>query len=402
MPTSIPLRTSLLSMALLLMAGVSSARAVTLAPRVSASPVRSWQVPAAGWTKANKELGRVDDVLRLGLRVYLGGNFTTVADHSGSVRARSHLAAVSATTGGLLTFHPAINGRVYALAASPDGRYLYVGGAFSSVNGVPRHNVAAFVTSTGALATRLGDMRVTGQVHALAATGTSLYLGGTFSSVAGHARSRLAKLVLIRSGRLVLSGWAPTANADVRDMVVVPSIGRLVAAGTFTSVNSRAENRIAALGTLRGRLLAWASHPSSDVLDICVSGGTLYAAVAGPGGTAVSYAVAPGSRHWYYKTDGNIQAVATVGGYPVFGMHGDWVARHRDGQLSTSARIERHKLFMLSPSGVLQAWNPDVTSTAGVLGVWALRGSYGSVYAGGDFTAVHGLPQQRFAILRGS
>jgi hypothetical protein len=56
---------------------------------------------------------------------------------------------------------------------------------------------------------------------------------------------------------------------------------------------------------------------------------------------------------------------------------------------------------MLTPSGVLEPWNPDVSSTAGVLGVWALRGANGSVYAGGDFTAVHGVAQQRFAILRG-
>ncbi len=49
---------------------------------------------------------------------------------------------------------------------------------------------------------------------------------------------------------------------------------------------------------------------------------------------------------------------------------------------------------------MLERWNPDLSSTAGVLGVWALAAGRGSVYVGGDFTGVHGVAQQRFAILR--
>jgi hypothetical protein len=35
-----------------------------------------------------------------------------------------------------------------------------------------------------------------------------------------------------------------------------------------------------------------------------------------------------------------------------------------------------------------------------VLGVWALCAGSGNVYAGGDFTAVHGATQERLAIFK--
>jgi hypothetical protein len=385
-------------------AALPPAAGASAVPQVSSSPARTWQVPAPGWSHANKEAGRVDDVLPVGSRVYLGGNFVEMTNHSGAVQARSYLASVSASTGALRAFHPRLNGRVYALAASPDGRYLYVGGAFTRVNGVPREHVAAFVVSTGRLASRLPDVHVSGPVLALAATSSALYIGGGFTSVAGQSRGRLAKFVLSRSGRFTLSSWAPSASNQVRAIVVDPTRSWLIAGGLFTTVDGRSENRIAAIGQGLGRLKPWASHPTADILDLRVSSGRLYAAEAGPGGTALAYDLATGRLCWYYKTDGNVQAVTTVRGYPVFGMHGDYVAPKRNQPLvesGSSPRIQRHKLFMLTPGGVLEPWNPDVSSTAGVLGVWALRAANGSLYVGGDFTAVHGVGQQRFAILRG-
>jgi hypothetical protein len=123
--------------------------------------------------------------------------------------------------------------------------------------------------------------------------------------------------------------------------------------------------------------------------------------MGGPGGTALAFDLATGRQQWYYRTDGNVQAVATVGGYPVYGMHGDYVAPQANVSMSeygTSRRISRHKVFMLSPAGVLQSWAPPLTSTQGVLGVWALRGGGGTMYVGGDFTRVDGGDQARFAI----
>ncbi len=47
---------------------------------------------------------------------------------------------------------------------------------------------------------------------------------------------------------------------------------------------------------------------------------------------------------------------------------------------------------------MLQAWKPNLGSTQGVLGVWALKSSQGMLYVGGDFTLVNGKQQARFAM----
>jgi hypothetical protein len=370
----------------------------TVAPHVSQQAVRSWQVLAPGWSKSDKEAGRVDDVLRVGHRLYVAGNFTVMANHAGRAVTRWRLAAVRPRSGVLTPFAPRIDGRVYALAATR--RLLIAGGAFSSVNGRPRRNLAAFSLRTGRLSRRLSNLGVRGTVTALAATRSAVYVGGMFSSVGGRPRGDLAKLV-VRRGRVRLARrWAPRANGGVRDIVVAAR--RVIAGGTFTAVNGRSQQHIAALSPRHGRLQTWADHPPYDILDLAVDRRAVYAAEAGPGGTALKFRTRNGRQRWYYKTDGNVQAVTVVRGFPVFGMHGDYVAPRRNRSMrehGTSHRIQRHKIFMLSYRGTLQRWNPGLTSTAGVLGVWALAAGGGNVYVGGDFTAVHGVVQQRLAIL---
>ena len=81
--------------------------------------------------------------------LYVGGEFTSVRPPgaplgSGEV-SRQRLAAFNASTGALITsFNHTFNGNVRALAASPDGSTMYVGGDFTQVDGVTRNRVAAF------------------------------------------------------------------------------------------------------------------------------------------------------------------------------------------------------------------------------------------------------------------
>jgi trimeric autotransporter adhesin len=373
----------------------------SLGAHVAQHAVRGWQVPAPDWTPSNKEAGRVDDLLRVGRRLYVAGNFTELANHAGRSVRRTYLASVRASTGRLGGFAPRIDGRVFALAKAHG--LLFVGGAFSSVNGHARHNLAAFSLRTGKLSRHVRDLHIRGAVEALAATGRTVFVGGSFSSVSGRSRGKLAKLTL-RGGRYrVARGWRPRANAMVRAIVVVSS-RRVVAGGDFTAVSGSPQRYMAALGARgRGRVKRWRSHPQAEILDLARAGKAIYAAEAGSGGTALKFGARRGKQKWFYKTDGNVQAVTVVGRSPVFGMHGDNVAPRKNRSMSEfghTRRIQRHKIFMLSRKGKLRSWNPDLTSTEGVLGVWALCAGAGNVYAGGDFTAVHGMTQQRLAIFR--
>jgi beta-propeller uncharacterized protein DUF5122 len=383
------------------LAGYAVPATAASGPHVAQSAVRGWQVPAPDWTPSNKEAGRVDDLLRVGRRLFIAGNFTQLENHAGRAVRRTYLASVRASTGKVGAFAPRIDGRVYALAAAHG--LLFVGGSFSSVNGHARHNLAAFNLRTGRLSHRVRDLRIRGTVESLAATRRSVYLGGSFSSVGGRSRAKLAKLTASGGRYRVARRWRPRANGMVRAIVVVSS-RRVVVGGDFTSMSGRREAYLAAVGGgRRGRVRKWASHPRAEILDLALSGKSIYAAEAGAGGTALRFGAQHGKLKWYYKTDGNVQAVTVIGHAPVFGMHGDNVAPRKNRKMSEfghSRRIERHKIFMLTRRGTLRRWNPNLTSTAGVLGVWALCAGGGNVYAGGDFTAVHGMNQQRLAIFR--
>ncbi len=381
----------------------TTAGATSAVPHVSAAAVQQgWQFPVPGWTKANKEAGRVDDILRVGHVVFIAGNFTIAADHSGDVQARTYLAAEDAATGDLLPFAPQLNGRAYFLAASADHKTLYVGGAFSTVNGAPHSRLVAFDIASGQVSAVVPNLGLNGSVKAIAASGNDLYIGGAFTTVSGESHSRLAKLSLSGGQFGVASNWHGGASDEVRDLIADPPSGRLIVAGWFKALDgSTSAAHLGAVTLASGGLATWADHPGSEVLDLSRSGPELYAAMGGPGGTGLAYDLATGHEQWFYKTDGNVQAVATIGGYPVFGMHGDYVAPKANVSMKeygTGKRISRHKVFMLSPDGVLQSWAPPLTSSQGVLGVWALRGGSGSMYVGGDFTRVGGGDQARFAI----
>ena len=79
--------------------------------------------------------------------LYAGGEFTSVTPPGGSSVARTYLAAFTTTTGQPTSFDPTLNGKVNALAVSPDGSTLYVAGSFTKVNGSTRNHFAAFTVS---------------------------------------------------------------------------------------------------------------------------------------------------------------------------------------------------------------------------------------------------------------
>ncbi len=77
-------------------------------------------------------------------------------------------------------FNPNLNGQALAVAASPDGSRIYVGGEFTSVGGVPRSRIAALDPVTGAMITSF-NARADGPVKSLAATASTVYVGGLFT-----------------------------------------------------------------------------------------------------------------------------------------------------------------------------------------------------------------------------
>ncbi len=168
-----------------------------------------------------------------GNTVYAGGSFTL---SHGSNGTRRYLAAIDATTGVATAWNPAPDGTVFALALS--GQVLYVGGAFSTIAGEPRSNLAAFDSATGALLPF--DAHVTGldteisSVRSLAVHEPTVYVGGRFSMVAGQPRDNLAAVDSSSAGLLPWS--PPTTSSGAMTGVTVSTLAAsatVVAAGVY-------------------------------------------------------------------------------------------------------------------------------------------------------------------------
>src|ERR1051325_2750625 len=114
---------------------------------LSDSPSPAWYFPYPAWKGARgpaNAQGRVEALCCVGDVVYVGGDLMMGADGKGRTAARTGLAGIDLKSGELTEFGPKMDGRVYALAASADGKVLFAGGQFANVNGVARRGVLVF------------------------------------------------------------------------------------------------------------------------------------------------------------------------------------------------------------------------------------------------------------------
>ncbi len=105
-------------------------------------------------------------------------------------------------------------GSVRAVAVDASGRF-YIGGYFSFVNGVPRHNLARF-NADGTLDTAWNPNPDSG-VLALAVAGDTVYVGGYFTTIGGQARNHIAAL---DAGAGAATAWNPNADSWVDTLAV--------------------------------------------------------------------------------------------------------------------------------------------------------------------------------------
>jgi hypothetical protein len=396
---------SMLASAVLL--GSGSAQAA--APAMNGSSVAAEQFTVANWVhgKTADNVGRVQAISSTETTVYIGGNFVQATNHTGKTVRRTYLASVSAATGRLTAWAPTINGQVYALRLSENHRALYVGGQFTTVNGQPRDDFAAFSVRTGQLMPQPGNLHITGgAVRAILPGPDGFYVGGSFTSAGGRPHERMAEF--LPRGALI-SSFRPSFNSDVRALNWSANGLEILAGGWFTQVDNHSAAHLAAIGPVRGLIKPWSTHPAAWVIAMTRDGNALFVAEGGAGGTAARFNATTGAQNWAVRTDGNVQAVAVSPiGQPVFGMHGDCVDNRpnttfKEGHSCPAGTSTRNKIFMLSAaSGALQPWAPSLSSSDSPLGVWAMNSSCHRLYVGGDFIKVGNQMQQRFAIFRES
>jgi hypothetical protein len=343
--------------------------------------------------------GRVLAVAVVGNTVYIGGDFTAVrppgAPAGTRETARSHLAAFRVDTGALWHWRPSANGIVNALAASPNGRRIYVGGSFTRLSGEHRHNVGAVAaTRRGAVSKFRADTN--GTVLAIATNGRRVYLGGEFTQVKHQSRIHLAAL---DSSRHLVSTWRPRANSTVRSIAVSRHGNFVYVGGEFGTINNKPNAHLAKLsGGRTGKVQTWKRHPIYSVWKVIAKRHAVYVGGNGTGGGIAAYGL-KGRNLWGVQTDGGVQALAVYHGALLVGGHfhnvcvgispGPQGGFHCPTVLAPRARL----LALTRSTGALQSWNPRANSG---MGVFAMAATGRLVYAGGVFTEINNLPQQGF------
>jgi PKD repeat protein len=377
----------------------------------------------------------------VGNTVYVAGRFGFArpagAAPGTQLTVRNNLLAYDIRTGELdTTFAPDLNGQVLAVAASPDGSRIYVGGDFTRADGQVRNRVAAYDTATRAL---VADFRpsVSSQVRAIAATADTVYLGGSISAVGGVSRSRLAA---VAASNGALRDWAPVANAavggadEVLALVLTNNGTQVVAGGRFAALNGVPATGVGALDAATGATRPFAVNQvltnqgtNSAVWSLSTDGTNVYGTAydyRGPGNFEGAFAADPvgGALRWaaYCRGD-TYSSFATRGAlYTASHQHN---CKYIDGfeeltplvwkyatafslvpTTTVSKDLFNNTNFLGKPAPAMLNWWPTLTMgsvTGQFQAAWHVTGNDRYVVYGGEFPRVNGVGQQglvRFAM----
>ncbi len=336
--------------------------------------------------------------------VYASGDFTSVrppgAAAGTSEVARNHFAAFDASTGAVLPFNHDLSAKAWVMVPSADGGTLYIGGDFSTVDGVSRPKLAAFDTATGNLTG--WAPRVTGSIRGMALHGDTMYVAGTFGAINGQTRKNLGAVSATGSGTPL--PWAPTADLTVFRIASAPDGSRVFVGGYFSVLNGIARRGTGALDPSTGATLPWASanvlppHTgtcTSDIRDLRVDANNVYFAAEGTGGGCFDGTFAArqsdGAVLWKNTCLGATQAIEIIGSFLYKGSHAhDCSSVGAFPQVSSGAA--RHLLVEKLSDGSLGPWYPNTSGNP--LGPRAFATDGTQLFVGGDFGTVNNKAQQ--------
>jgi len=408
-------------------ATADTAPAAGVPATVSADPLPTWQITGVVWSQVT-----------VGNTVYATGNFTKARPpgmwQGGPTEITvGHLIAYDITTGQrVASFNHILNAQGMAITASPDGSRIYVGGDFTTVDGIARSHIAAFDTATGNLSTSFAPA-INGQVRAITANNSTVYAGGAFESAAGVARNRLASF---NAANGVMSPtWAPTApDGYVYSLVLTPDQSKVVVGGQFDTLNGAPAHGMGAVDPVTGLSVPWVANTvikdalNGAITSLRTDGTSILGSGFAFGSGAYfegSFSLNPanGAINWLNDCQGDTYDVLPVGQvvYSVSHAHNcTMVGSFPD----TNPRVRwQHALattnyatgvnngpdiygwnYKGQPDATVLHWYPDLgigTFTGQYQAAWSLTGNGTYVALGGEFPTVNGGDQQgltRFAV----
>ncbi len=342
--------------------------------------------------------GSVYAILPVGDRVYVGGKFANVIDSAGVSHPASNIAVYLRSQGAFdLSFAASTDNVVTSLAASDS--QLFLGGDFTTVDGVARARIASVDASTGAL---VGAFTANANkiVDALQVSGGRLYVGGYFGSISNGISSTARKyLARLDPATGAVDGWAPTPDGRVRSLSPSTDGTRMYLAGDFQSVNAVAsQDFVSSVSTTTGAdssgFIPGNTSPfgHQNVLAVvATTDNRILLATAGYQGGCTSMNATTGAQQWTKGTNGNAQAISYIGNVV-------WCGGHFTGTGAIGG-LTRYKLANLDlTTGAVLSFSARINSA---LGVWALATSpdLSRTFMGGDFTLIDGATANHFVAL---
>jgi len=404
-----------------------------LAPLLAASPASAVQVaqnvivsPDPADFTPNVLNARVNAIVQVGNTMVVGGSFDQVAEPGGPTLTRDHLFAFDATTGAISSvFTTSTSDHVLALAT--DGTDVFVGGEFGRIGGATHLRVAKIDVSGNVISSF--DAQVTGSaVDDLAYADGRLYLGGAFTAVDGQPRSNFAAVdattgAVLADVNIPFTGLHNGGTSHVAKIDVSPDGSTLVAVGNFTTVAGQAREQIALLDLVGGAasLATWstqrfvpqcASRFDTYIRDVDISPDGSYFVVATTGaffGGANAGVLCDTASRWELGPTGPNQqptwidyaggdttySIATTGTAVYVGGHFRWWNNAFAGDTVGPGTVKRKGIAALDPiNGLPFSWNPGRKLGEGV---FSLVGTADGLWVGNDTDQIGGEYHARLA-----
>ena len=358
--------------------------------------------------------GMNDSVLALALQsdgqIVAGGNFT-IANGA----ALNHLVRLN-TDGtldtGYLNGLAGANGPVNALVSQTDDRVV-IGGAFTSVDNITRYRIARLMTD-GSLDTSFNPgSGVDNSVFALAETfiggSRAIYVGGAFTTVNGQSLPALARL---NDNGLVDSTFNPGLGANGTVYAVAPypagsiyNAGQVLVGGAFSNFNNYAVGNLVRLnvdGSMDTNFIAnMGANGTVRALAIQLDGGILIGGdFTSVNGTALGHVAR-------LNPDGTVDAAFAANVASSVNGVVNAISVQADnrivlaGDFTSANGVTRHSITRLMPDGTVDPTINFGDGANGAINALVIQPADGMLVIGGGFTQFNDQPHDHIARLYG-
>lgn len=422
---------SLRRLALAVVCATVAAFAVGTNPAGAAGLAQPWTPNAVPMDRTPQVLdtadatGRVVDFAAVGNRIVAAGNFQQIRNapgNGGATFTQPYIFSFDPVSGAIdQSFVPQVNGMVNTVIAGP-GNTVYLGGIFTTVDGVARRNLAQVNLADGSLVTTFKAANPDGAVQDLILSGGRLFVAGGFTKFGSSLHGGLATLSpttglvdpYMGVNLTVNHNWTSTnggAKAPVGGVKldVNPTGDRLVVIGNFKLADGLSRDQLVMIDlnpTSAAVDPGWSTTQYSPacaykafdyyVRSVQFSPDGSYFVVVATGGpfagtlcdAMTRWATAPtGSSMlptWVDHTGGDtLLSVAVTGSAIYAGGHERWMNNTNGSDSAGQGAVPRPGLVAVDPrTGIPLAWNPG-RNPRGV-GAEALLATPDGLYVGSD------------------